>query len=87
MGELSKKEEKVLRFIVEFRKKNGFSPNIREIGDATGISSTSVVSYDVGRLEEKGMVTRHSTLSRSIVPTSRGVVYAEMKKFDVSQTP
>lgn len=35
--------ERVYGFIVDFVKKNGYAPTIREICDGTGISSTSSV--------------------------------------------
>lgn len=46
-------------------------PTYREIGDAIGISSTSVVSYYLGKLEEVGVIDRNGgNKSRSL--TLRG---------------
>lgn len=45
---------------------DGCAPSIRELMDATDITSTSVVSYHLGRLELKGYIRRQSGISRSI---------------------
>jgi SOS-response transcriptional repressor LexA len=51
--------EKVYEFIVKFKGgHDGNSPTIREIGDACGISSTSVVVYWLIRLEDQGLIRR-----------------------------
>jgi SOS-response transcriptional repressor LexA len=46
----------VLLFIHAYKEQHDFSPNIREIGNAVGITSTSVVNYYLNRLEEKGWI-------------------------------
>jgi SOS-response transcriptional repressor LexA len=51
--------EHVYDFIVSYKKSHdGNSPTIREIGEACGISSTSVVSYWLHRLESRGLIRR-----------------------------
>lgn len=61
--------KRVHEFIVAFMEENdGLSPTIREIGDATDISSTSVVSYHLGKLERAGVIwRRNDNISRGIV--------------------
>jgi len=49
---------------------NGYPPSIREIGAAAGISSTSVVSYNLRHLEEKGYLSRDREVSRGLKLTS-----------------
>jgi repressor LexA len=58
----------VLEFIRAFRRRHGYSPSVREIGEALGISSTSVVSYHIGQLERSGMLQREAGKSRTLVP-------------------
>ena len=58
--------EKILEFIDQFIKLNGYSPNMREIGEAVGISSTSHVSYWIDRLVEQGKVTKVGGIARSV---------------------
>ena len=41
-------------------------PSIREIGEKTGITSTSVVNYYLDQLEKKGMIERDRKISRGV---------------------
>ncbi|MFL7791420.1 MAG: transcriptional repressor LexA [Anaerolineae bacterium] len=67
MGEnLSKRQQKIVEFLNEYVEENGYPPSIREIGAAAGISSTSVVSYNLKRLEEKGYISRDREISRGL---------------------
>ena len=51
--------ERVYRFIVAYKRgQDGNSPTIREIGEACGISSTSVVTYWLKRLVADGLIRR-----------------------------
>ena len=63
---LSERQERILAFIREYRDEHGFPPTIREIGKAVGISSTSVVKYNLERLEEKGKIERSDEISRGL---------------------
>ncbi len=64
--ELSERQRRIMNFIREFTQKKHYPPSIREIGRATGISSTSVVNYNLKILEEKGLIARDRTVSRGI---------------------
>jgi len=64
--ELSERQRRIMNFIREFTQKKHYPPSIREIGRATGISSTSVVNYNLNILEEKGLIARDRTVSRGI---------------------
>lgn len=63
---LSERQHKMLDFIRKFSLENGYPPSIREIGSAVGISSTSVVNYNLNRLEEQGYLDRDQNVSRGI---------------------
>jgi repressor LexA len=63
---LSERQERILAFIRQFGDEHGFPPTIREIGKAVGISSTSVVKYNLERLEEKGRLERSDEISRGL---------------------
>jgi repressor LexA len=63
---LSQRQEKILEFIRAYRTDHGFPPTIREIGRAVGISSTSVVKYNLERLEDKGKIERSGDISRGL---------------------
>jgi len=67
---LSKRQRRMLEFLGEYIEENGYPPSIREIGAAADISSTSVVSYNLHRLEEKGYISRDREVSRGLKLTS-----------------
>ena len=63
---LSERQEQILQFIREFTREEGRPPTLREIGSAVGISSTSVVDYNLNALAKKGYLTRNPHVSRGI---------------------
>jgi repressor LexA len=63
---LSKRQQRIVEFLNKYVEENGYPPSIREIGAAAGISSTSVVSYNLKRLEEKGYISRDREISRGL---------------------
>ncbi|MEA3459991.1 MAG: transcriptional repressor LexA [Chloroflexota bacterium] len=64
--DLSSRQERILEFIREFTRRNRYPPTIREIGEVVGISSTSVVSYNLNALQDKGYLVRDREISRGI---------------------
>jgi repressor LexA len=64
--ELSERQKRMLDFIQRFIDENRFPPTIREIGENVGISSTSVVKYNLDVLERKSMIERNPDISRGI---------------------
>ena len=67
---LSERQHRILEFLTEYVEENGYPPSIREIGGAAGISSTSVVSYNLERLEERGYLSRDREVSRGLKLTA-----------------
>jgi repressor LexA len=67
---ISARQQKILEFLNEYIEDNGYPPSIREIGAAADISSTSVVSYNLRRLEERGYISRDKEVSRGLKLTS-----------------
>lgn len=63
---LSLRQQKILDFIRRFASDHGFPPTIREIGENVGISSTSVVNYNLNVLEKKGYIERDKNVSRGL---------------------
>ena len=63
---LSERQQRILEFIRQFTLKNEYPPTIREIGTAVGISSTSVVNYNLNILQREGHITRNKEVSRGI---------------------
>jgi repressor LexA len=62
---LSERHVKILEYLDKHKGK-GYPPSIREICDATEISSTSVVNYYLEQLEEWGYIVRDRKISRGV---------------------
>ncbi|MBN1814586.1 MAG: repressor LexA [Anaerolineae bacterium] len=69
---LSERQRRIVEYLNEYVEENGYPPSIREIGAAAGISSTSVVSYNLRRLEEKGYISRDREVSRGLKLVTAG---------------
>jgi repressor LexA len=63
---LSSRQERIVDFIRDFLEDNGYPPTIREIGKSVGISSTSVVNYNLNVLERKGLLVRGKEVARGL---------------------
>ena len=66
MKTLSAKQQSILRFIRDFIREHDYPPSIRDIQEACGISSTSVVDYNLKALERLGHIRRDREVSRAI---------------------
>ncbi|MHB9032265.1 MAG: transcriptional repressor LexA [Anaerolineae bacterium] len=64
--DLSARQERIVEFIREFMAEYGYPPSIRQIGNDVGISSTSVVSYNLNILQRKGYISRTREISRGV---------------------
>ena len=62
---LTIRHQKILDYL-SARLDKGYPPSIREIGEETGISSTSVVTYYLHQLEEWGYIERDAKFSRAL---------------------
>jgi len=69
--ELSDKHIKVLQFLADYQNKFNRPPSIREIGVKVGISSTSVVNYDLEQLVKRGYLERDERVSRGLRLTNK----------------
>ena len=63
---LSQRQSTIMTVIGDSVRDRGYPPTIRELCQATGISSTSVVSYNLKRLQELGYLRRNKDTSRGI---------------------
>ena len=63
---LSPKQRAILEFIRGYIGERDYPPAIRDIQQGCGISSTSVVDYNLKRLEERGYLRRDREISRAI---------------------
>lgn len=63
---LSERQQKMFEFINRFGRDKGRPPTIREIGAHVGISSTSVVNYNLNILVREGLIQREKEVSRGL---------------------
>lgn len=63
---LSARQERILKFIGQFLEDNPFPPTVRDIQAGCGISSTSVVDYNLRILQRDGYLNREAEVSRGI---------------------
>ncbi|HEY3059608.1 MAG TPA: transcriptional repressor LexA [Chloroflexota bacterium] len=79
MRKLSERQKNILKYIEAYVDERGYPPSIREIGDQVGISSTSVVDYNLRVLEREGRIRRDREVSRGLelVGVQRGARQSE----------
>ncbi|MCS7051781.1 MAG: transcriptional repressor LexA [Thermomicrobium sp.] len=63
---LTKRQQDILAFIRSFIDEHGYPPTVREIQAGLGISSTSVVDYNLNVLEYLRLIRRNRNISRGI---------------------
>ena len=68
---LSVRQHNMLVMVRDYMDEHERPPTIREIGDDVGISSTSVVSYNLGILERRGFIARDPDVSRGLRLTAK----------------
>ena len=71
MKDLSRRQQAILQYIEHFLDENDYPPTIRDIQTELGISSTSVVDYNLKALEARGHIRRNSKISRGIELVNR----------------
>ncbi|MFE6022880.1 LexA family protein [Streptomyces sp. NPDC056441] len=59
------RQVQILRVIRNWIADHGEGPSIRQIGERVGLSSSSSVAYQLGRLEDRGLVSRTGRRWRS----------------------
>ena len=65
-GQLTERQQRILRVIVEAIEQNGYPPSMREIGDAVGLSSSSSVTHQLNQLELAGYIRRDPNRPRAL---------------------
>ncbi len=63
---MEERKKAILAFLENYIGRNGYPPTVREIGEAIGVTSTSLVSYYLDLLGKKGLIERAPDKSRSI---------------------
>ena len=60
------RQRKILEFIDQTIKENGFPPTVREIGKAVGLNSPATVHTHLSTLQDRGYIRRDPTKPRAI---------------------
>ena len=70
---LTKREQDVYNYILEYRKEKRFSPSMREIAEGIGLHSASTVHVHIHHLINKGWLLPCEQLNRTIIPAEEGL--------------
>ena len=73
MKVLSSRQQQIVDFIRRFWEDEGYPPTVRDIVNGCGISSTSVVDYNLKILEREGYIRRRREVSRGIELVGRSL--------------
>ena len=71
MPRTSTKQGEILRYVTDFMAENGYSPSVREIGEAVGLRSTASVKYQLDQLRAKGLLSAAQGKKRSLSAPGR----------------
>lgn len=74
---LSERQQNMMDYIWKYIHDAGRPPTIREIGQAVKISSTSVVNYNLTKLNDKGYLDRDAEVSRGLRLTEKAAALYE----------
>ena len=66
MANLTRKQQQIYDFILDFTAQHGYPPSVREIGSAMGLKSPSTVHFHMKGLEEAGMIVKAEGKTRAI---------------------
>lgn len=87
-SELSERQQEILQYL--WNCPSPYSPSLREIGNAVGLTAPSAVRYQIVELERKGWVRRHAWRPRALEvrePDGRLPVRPEMPGTDYRPVP
>lgn len=62
----------LVRFILSYTEKNGFPPNVREIGEVIGVSSSSTIHKFLKQSVKEGYIEIHPRIARTIRVSEKG---------------
>ncbi len=66
MANLTRKQQQIYDFILDFTGRHGYPPSVREIGAALGLKSPSTVHFHMKGLEEAGVIVKAEGKTRAI---------------------
>lgn len=63
---LTKRQKQIIKFIKDFKGKNGYAPSLEEIRRHLGVSSVSTVHFHLKKMQDEGFIEKHSNKPRSL---------------------
>jgi len=93
---LTSRQRKIVRFISGWTHEHGYSPSMREIGRAVGLTSTSSVEHQLAALQAKGYLRRAAGCPRTVevrlpgqppMPAASGPAAARAPRRRPARTP
>ena len=66
MSDITARQQRILDFIAATVRERGYTPTVREIGEAVGLTSSSSVHAQLANLERKGMLHKDPTKPRAV---------------------
>jgi repressor LexA len=63
---LTRRQQEIWDFVVEYADSHGYPPTVREIGEAVGLASPSTVHAHLANLERAGVLRRDPTKPRAL---------------------
>lgn len=66
MEQLTKKQEAVLTALKKYIARKGYPPTVRDLCEATGLSSTATVQVHLDNLQSKGYINKDNRKNRTI---------------------
>ena len=70
---LSQRQQRILEFIQKFMDEHQYPPTVRDIQNGCEVSSTSVVDYNLHKLQAMGYLRREPEVSRGIELVGEGL--------------
>jgi repressor LexA len=68
---LTKRQQEIWEFLVDYVDSHGYPPTVREIGEHVGLASPSTVHAHLANLERAGLIKRDPTKPRALELTGR----------------
>jgi repressor LexA len=68
---LTKRQQEIWEFLVQYVDSHGYPPTVREIGEHVGLASPSTVHAHLANLERAGLIKRDPTKPRALELTGR----------------
>jgi repressor LexA len=69
--ELTRRQQEIWTFLVDYAEEHGYPPTVREIGQAVGLASPSTVHAHLANLERAGLIRRDPTKPRALELANR----------------